>query len=46
MTKEFREQLHSAVLDAYQQAIMQNQAPAEHQEQPESAQSDMQMGGM
>jgi len=46
VTKEFREQLHSAVLDAYQQAITQNQAPVEHQEQPESAQSDMQMGGM
>ena len=46
VTKEFREQLHSTVLDAYQQAITQNQAPVEHQEQPESAQSDMQMGGM
>ena len=46
VTKEFREQLHSAVLDAYQQAIVQNQAPVEHQEQPESAQPDMQMGGM
>jgi stage V sporulation protein G len=46
VTKEFREQLHSAVLDAYQQAIAQNQAPVEHQEQPESAQPAMQMGGM
>ncbi len=46
VTKEFREQLHSAVLDAYQQTITQNQAPVEHQEQPESAQPDMQMGGM
>lgn len=46
VTKEFREQLHSAVLDVYQQAITQNQAPVEHQEQPESAQPDMQMGSM
>ncbi len=53
VTKEFREQLHSAVLTAYQQAITQNQAAAPNQGEEQNAalkqgasQPTMQMGGM
>ncbi len=53
VTKEFREQLHNAVLDAYQQAIALNQTTAPQQEeahnvapQQEASQPAMQMGGM
>lgn len=47
VTKEFREQLHKAVLDGYQQAVTMNQAPVQAQESaPEQAPSPMQMGGM
>ena len=47
VTKEFREQLHKAVLDSYQQAVAMNQAPAQPQEAPaEQSQPPMQMGGM
>lgn len=38
VTKEFREQLHKAVLDSYQQAVAMNQAPVQPQENaPEQA---------
>lgn len=47
VTKEFREQLHTKILDTYQQAIMQNQTTQmQTQGQPENQQPDMQMGGM
>ena len=47
VTKEFREQLHKAVLDSYQQAVAMNQAPVQPQENaPEQAPAPMQMGGM
>ena len=47
VTKEFREQLHKAVLDSYQQAVAMNQAPVQPQEAaPEQTQPPMQMGGM
>ena len=46
VTKEFREQLHKAVLDSYLQAVAMNQAPAQPQETaPEQSQPPMQMGG-
>ena len=47
VTKDFREQLHKAVLDGYQQAVAMNQAPVQAQESaPEQPQPSMQMGGM
>jgi stage V sporulation protein G len=47
VTKEFREQLHKAVLDSYQQAVAMNQAPVQPQEAtPEQSQPPMQIGGM
>lgn len=48
VTAEFREQLHSAVLDAYQQALTMAQAPAAPQEAPEgeAPQAGQQMAGM
>ena len=53
VTKEFREQLHSPGLDAYRQAVAQNQAAAPRQgegqntaQQQEASQPSMQMGGM
>ena len=47
VTKEFREQLHHAVLDAYQQALTQNQTPQTHaQGQSKEVQPGMQMGSM
>lgn len=47
VTKEFREQLHKAVLDSYQQAVAMNQAPVQPQgAAPEQSQPPMQMGGM
>ena len=47
VTKEFREQLHKAVLDEYQQAVAMNQATVQPQESaPEQLPSSMQMGGM
>ncbi len=49
VTKDFREQLHKAVLDEYQQAVAMNQAPVQAQEstaEPEQAPASMQMGGM
>ena len=41
VTKEFREQLNTAVLDAYKQAVTQSQKPAEYEnpEEPEFVQS-------
>ena len=47
VTKKFREQLHKAVLDGYQQAVAMNQAPVQPQENAsEQAPSSLQMGGM
>ncbi|MEG0824440.1 MAG: SpoVG family protein [Oscillospiraceae bacterium] len=47
VTKEFREQLHKAVLDEYQQAVAMNQAPVQVQDStPEQAPVTQQMGGM
>jgi len=47
VTKEFREQLHGSVLDAYQQAIAQNQTVQMYkQEQTNEPQPGMQMGSM
>lgn len=53
VTREFREQLHSAVLDAYRQAVTQNQTASPRQEEAqntgrlqEASQPSMQMGGM
>ena len=47
VTTEFREQLHKSVLDAYQQAITQAQAPpAPQQAAPEQAAPGQQMAGM
>lgn len=47
VTKEFREQLHKAVLDSYQQAIAMNHAPVQPQEATqEQSKPPMQMGGM
>ncbi|WP_353655237.1 hypothetical protein [Clostridium sp. WB02_MRS01] len=47
MTKEFREQLHKAVLDSYQQTVSMNQAPVQPQETAqEQPQPPMQMVGM
>jgi stage V sporulation protein G len=47
VTKEFREQLHKAVLDSYQQTVAMNQAPVQPQEAaPEQSRPSMQMGGM
>ena len=46
VTAQFREQLYHAVLDAYQQAIIQAQAPPEQQTVPaaETPQPSQQMG--
>ena len=47
VTKEFREQLHKAVLDSYQQTVSMNQAPVQPQETAqEQPQPPMQMVGM
>lgn len=48
VTAEFRDQLHTAVLDAYQQALTMAQAPAAPQEAPsgEMPQAGQQMAGM
>lgn len=48
VTAEFRDQLHSAVLDAYQQALTMAQAPVTQQETPEgeAPQAGQQMAGM
>jgi len=47
VTKEFREQLHSSILDAYQQAITQNQViQMQTQVQPGEQQPAMQMGSI
>lgn len=46
ITKEFREQLHKAVMDAYQQTITMAQNPPAPQEAPEAPQYGQQMGGM
>ena len=48
VTGEFREQLHSAVLDAYHQAITMAQADAPQQTAPaqEAPQTGQQMAGM
>lgn len=58
VTKEFREQLHESVLNAYQQAMTQNQTAAQQQTgqmeqrepmtqtEPLQAQTEMQMGSM
>ena len=47
VTKEFRQQLHHTILDAYQQAMTQNQAPPmQRQEQSNEPQPVMQMGSM
>lgn len=47
VTKEFREQLHKAVLDSYQQTVSMNQAPVQPQETAQKQpQPPMQMVGM
>lgn len=47
VTKDFREQLHKAVLDGYQQAVAMNQAPVQAQESAtEQTEAPMQMGSM
>ncbi len=46
VTAEFREQLHSAVLDAYQQAITMAQAPQQPAAVQEAPQIGQQMSGM
>lgn len=50
VTAEFREQLHSAVLDAYQQSLTLSQSDAAQQAAPEQAPAEeapgMQMSGM
>lgn len=46
VTAEFREQLHSAVLDAYQQAITMAQTPPQPAAAPEEPQPGQQMSGM
>lgn len=46
VTAEFREQLHSAVLDAYQQAITMAQAPQQPVAVQEAPQIGQQMSGM
>lgn len=47
VTKEFRQELHNSVLDAYQQALTQTQAQASAvQEQSEGQGSALQMGSM
>lgn len=48
VTKEFREQLNSAVLDAYQQVLVQTQSQAVSKQTPEAPKQEagMQMAGM
>lgn len=46
ITKEFREQLHKAVMDAYQQTITLTQNPPEPQPGQAAPKSGLQMGGM
>lgn len=46
VTAEFREQLHSAVLNAYQQAITQAQVLPQPAAAPEAPQTGQQMSGM
>lgn len=46
VTAEFRDQLHKAVMDAYQQAIAMAQNPPAPQETQEAPQNGQQMGGM
>ena len=48
VTAEFRNELHNAVLDAYQQALTMAQAPPAPQEAPEGGtpQGGQQMSGM
>ena len=48
VTKEFREQLNNAVLDAYQQALLQTQSQAAPKQSPEAPKQEtrMQMAGM
>lgn len=46
VTAEFRDQLHKAVMDAYQQAITMAQNPPAPQEAREAPQNGQQMGGM
>lgn len=46
VTAEFREQLHKAVMDAYQQAITQTQNPPAQQPMQAAPKNGQQMGGM
>ena len=46
VTAEFREQLHKAVMDAYQQAIAMARNPPAQQPEHEAPQNSQQMGGM
>lgn len=46
VTAEFREQLHNAVMDAYQQAITMAQTPPAPQQEQAAPQNSQQMGGM
>lgn len=48
VTKEFREKLNSAVLNAYQQALLQTQSQAAPKQSPEAPKQEtrMQMAGM
>lgn len=46
VTAEFREQLHKAVMDAYQQTITMAQNPPAPQPEREAPQNGQQMGGM
>ena len=47
VTKEFREQLHKAVLEGYRQAVTQNQVPVQAQDSAqENTPASMRMGGM
>lgn len=46
VTAEFREQLHKAVMDAYQQAIAMARNPPAQQPEREAPQNGQQMAGM
>ncbi len=46
VTAEFRDQLHRAVMDAYQQAISMAQNPQAPQQEQEEPQTGQQMAGM
>ena len=46
VTAEFRDQLHRAVMDAYQQAISMAQNPQTPQQEPGEPQTGQQMAGM